>query len=54
MGRIFRDNAPPNPVPGGVQIDRKRLQKLREKKLALGHKPDDHEKQQTWGGMTMG
>lgn len=54
MGRIFRDNAPPKPVPGGVQIDRKRLQKLREKKLALGHMPDDHEEQQTLGGMTMG
>ena len=54
MGRIFRDNAPSKPVPGGVQIDRKRLQKLREKKIALGHKPDDHEEQQTWGGMTMG
>lgn len=53
MGRIFRDNAPPKPVPGGVQIDRKRLQKLREKKIALGHKPDDHEEQQTWG-MSMG
>jgi uncharacterized protein len=26
-----------------MQIDRKRLQKLREKKIALGHNPNDHE-----------
>lgn len=26
--------------------DRKALAKEREKKIALGHKPDDHEKQQ--------
>ena len=36
-------------------LDRKRLEQLREKKLAMGHKADDHEEQaQTWGGMTMG
>lgn len=34
-------------------IDRKRLGQLREKKLAMGHKADDHEEQaQTWGGMS--
>ena len=54
MGNIFRDHAPSNPAPGGMQIDRKRLQKLREKKVALGHRPDDHEEEQTMGGMTMG
>ncbi|WP_151075876.1 MobP3 family relaxase [Flintibacter sp. KGMB00164] len=54
MGNIFRDCAPSNPAPGGMQIDRKRLQKLREKKVALGHRPDDHEEEQTMGGMTMG
>ena len=42
MGNIFRDNAPA-PAATGVQIDRKRLQRLREKRVALGHKPDDHE-----------
>ena len=42
MGNIFRDNAPA-PAANGVQIDRKRLQRLREKRVALGHKPDDHE-----------
>ncbi len=54
MGRIFRENVPPVPVPDGMQIDRKRLQKLREKKIALGHKPDDREEEQSTGSMTMG
>lgn len=58
MSRIFRDAAPAPTVPGGIQIDRKRLEQLREKKIAMGHKPDDHkEKQQSqqmgWGGMSM-
>jgi len=54
MGRIFREQMPAPSVPGGIQIDRKRLQQLREKKIAMGHKPDDHEEQpQNWG-MTMG
>ena len=43
MGRIFQDQAPVPSVPGGIQIDRKRLAQLREKKIAMGHKPDDHE-----------
>ena len=46
MSRIFQDNSLPKSRPGGIQIDRKRLRKLREKKIALGHKPDDHEEQQ--------
>ena len=45
MSRIFQDQAPAPSVPGGVRIDRKRLQQLREKKIAMGHKPDDHEDQ---------
>lgn len=48
MGNIFRDNAP-TPAANGVQIDRKRLQRLREKRVALGHKPDDHELEQQQG-----
>ena len=42
MGNIFQDNAPA-PTANGVQIDRKRLAQLRQKRVALGHKPDDHE-----------
>ena len=53
MGHIFQDNAPPAPVSGGVHIDHKRLQKLREKKIALGHKPDDREEKPNWN-MRMG
>ena len=51
MGNIFRDNAPA-PAANGVQIDRKRLARLRQKRVALGHKPDDHEEQQ-YGGWNM-
>ena len=49
MGNIFRDNAPHPAVPAGIHIDRKRLQRLREKKMALGHKWNDHEEQQSHG-----
>ena len=51
MSRIFRDNSVPNSRPNGIQIDRKRLKKLQEKRIAIGHKPDDHEEQ--WLDMTM-
>ena len=48
MGNIFRDNAPA-PAANGVQIDRKRLALLRQKRVALGHKLDDHELEQHQG-----
>ena len=48
MGNIFRDNAP-IPAANGVQIDRKRLAQMRQKRVALGHKPDDHELEQQQG-----
>jgi len=48
MGNIFRDNAP-IPAATGVQIDRKRLAQMRQKRVALGHKPDDHELEQQQG-----
>lgn len=54
MGNVFRDNTPAAPTSGGPHIDRKRLQKLKAKKIALGHKPDDHEEEQSWGNMSMG
>ena len=50
MGNIFRDNAPA-PAANGIQIDRKRLARLRQKRIVLGHKPDDHEVEQQ--GYTM-
>lgn len=54
MGRIFQDNSVPPSPPGGQRVDRKLRQKIRQKKIALGHKPDDHEEEQAMGGMTMG
>ena len=51
MSRVFRDNSVPKSRPGGIQIDRKRLKKLQEKRIALGHKPDDREEQ--WPDLTM-
>lgn len=45
MGHIFQDNSLPQ--TGAVQhIDRKRRQKLQEKRIAHGHRPDDHEEYQ--------
>ena len=54
MGRIFQDNSIPPCPPGSQRADRKLLQKIRQKKIAMGHKPDDHEEEQNMGGMTMG
>jgi len=54
MSRIFEDNSVPPAIPVGQQVDRKLRRKIQEKKIAMGHKPDDHEEEQTMGGMTMG
>ena len=35
MSRVFQDNSVPKSRPGGIQIDRKRLKKLQEKRMAL-------------------
>lgn len=53
-GNIFRDNTTTTPTSGGMHIDCKRLQKLRAKKIGLGHKPYDYEEEQNMDGMTMG
>ena len=50
MGKIFQGSAPA-PQNSGVQIDRKRLAKLRRMRMAAGHKADDHE--QTSSTMSM-
>ena len=42
MGKIFRDNAAPSSNPMGIRIDSKRRKKLMQKRLALGHKQDNH------------
>ena len=43
MGQIFRENAVPPGNPMGIRIDSKRRKKLMQKRLAMGHKQDDHE-----------
>ncbi len=49
MGQIFRDNAAPPSNPMGIRIDSKRRKKLMQKRLAMGHKQDDHEQEQDYG-----
>ncbi len=44
MSRIFREEAPPA-LPGINFVDSKLRRRIREKKIAMGHKPDDHEDQ---------
>ena len=46
MGQIFRDNAAPPSNPMGIRVDSKRRKKLMQKRLAMGHKQDDHEQAQ--------
>ena len=53
MGKIFQSSAPA-PQSCGIQIDRKRLAKLRRMRMAAGHKADDHEQEQTSSTMSMG
>ena len=52
MGRIFQDNARIMDSTQGQHTDRKLRRRIQEKKIAMGHKPDDHV-EQGWGGMTM-
>ena len=54
MGHIFQEQIPVPAIPGRIQIDRKRLAQLREKKIAMGHKPNDHGEQSQGQSMTMG
>ncbi len=47
IGSIFQDNSLPKSSPDGIRhADRKLRQREREKKIALGHKADDHEEYQ--------
>ena len=50
MGRIFQEQAP-LPAGGVSFVDSKLRRKIREKKIAMGHKPDDHEEQIQQPGM---
>ena len=46
MVQIFRENAVPPSNPMGIRVDSKRRKKLMQKRLAMGHKQDDHEQVQ--------
>ena len=54
MSQIFKDHSLPH-SNAGLHVDRKLRRKIQEKKIAMGHKPDDHEEtpQQDMGSMTM-
>jgi len=43
MGRIFQEQSAADAIQTGLHIDKKRRRMLREKRMALGHKADDHE-----------
>ena len=43
MSRIFRENSAQPAVYAGIQIDKKRRRRLREKRMAMGHKADDYD-----------
>lgn len=45
MGRIFQDNARIMDGAQSQHTDRKLRRRIQEKKIAMGHKPDDHEDQ---------
>ena len=45
MSRIFQSNSVPPSNPSGIRIDSKRRRRLMEKRMAMGHKADDHEEQ---------
>ena len=53
MSRIFEDHSLPRSSTG-LQVDSKLRRKIQAKKIAMGHKPDDHEEEQSHGGMVMG
>ena len=43
MGRIFQEQSATDTIQAGLHIDKKRRRMPREKRMALGHKADDHE-----------
>ena len=43
MGRIFQEQSAADTIQAGLHIDKKHRRMLREKRMALGHRADDHE-----------
>ena len=52
LGGIFEISRPLDATSRPIEIDRKRFAELQEKRIAMGHKPDDHE-DQPYNGMSM-
>jgi len=52
LGRRLEQSQSDTPVTDSTTMhhhtDRKALRREKEKKIALGHKEDDHEEEQTW------
>ena len=48
LGNIFRDNTPSTAAPDTIRLDRKRRRELLEKRIALGHREDDHEEAENY------
>ena len=46
MSRIFQEQSTRGPIASIQFTDSKLRQRIREKKIAMGHKPDDHENQE--------
>lgn len=55
MGRIFQEESFPKTGPAGIQLDRKRLDQLQEKRAAHGLNGNVYEEYRgpTMGGMSM-
>ena len=52
LGKVFQDNSLPQ-TGSSLRIDRKRWRQLQEKRMALGHRAEDHELDENEIGMTI-
>ena len=48
MSRVFQNNTPPQRGGVGYSIDKKLRRRMKEKKIAQGHKADDQEQRQDY------
>lgn len=52
MSRVFQET-PPLSHPAGYHVEGKLMRRIKEKKIAMGHKPDDHEEHPQGQTMSM-
>ena len=52
LANILQTSVPCDATTRPIEIDHKRRQEMLEKRIAMGHKPDDHE-EQSYSGMSM-